>query len=55
MAVSTRKSEYPHIEGGRTDNYGIKGKMAFTDLCKECAVAVMDAASLELKKRRREA
>jgi len=43
------------IEGGRTDGYGVKGKMAFTDLCKECAVAAMDAAALELKKRRREA
>lgn len=44
-----------HIEGGRTDGYGIKGKLAFTDLCKECAVAALDAAAVELKKRRREA
>ena len=42
------------IEGGRTDGYGIRGRLAFTDLCKECALAAMDAAALELEKRRRE-
>jgi hypothetical protein len=42
------------IEGGRTDSYGVKGQLAFTDLCQECALAAMNSASTALKARRGE-
>lgn len=42
------------INGGRSDSYGVKTQLAFTDLCPACAIAAIDAAADALKTRRRE-
>jgi hypothetical protein len=42
------------INGGRSDSYGVKSQMSFTDLCPACAIAASDAAADALKARRGE-
>lgn len=42
------------IDGGRSDSYGVKTQMAFTDLCPACAIAAADAAAGALKAEREE-